>query len=101
VHPDRHDPPGLIDKLVPCVAAVVDDAVEGFEDPVRKPIAAHELCQTFSCGLSSGHLAGNAISVTFGGTMSRPDTCQLPGDMFSLRRNPSRPWRVFVGIAKI
>jgi len=66
---------GLIDKLVPCVAAEVDDVVEGFEDPVREPIVAHELPDV-SCGLSSGHLAGNAISVMLGGTMSRPDKCQ-------------------------
>ena len=28
-------------------------------------------CQTFSCGLSSGHLAGNGIRVMLGGTTSR------------------------------
>jgi hypothetical protein len=31
---DGHDLPGLIDERVPGVAAVVDDIVEGFEDPV-------------------------------------------------------------------
>jgi hypothetical protein len=31
---DRHDFPGLIDELAPRVAVVVDDIVEGFEDPV-------------------------------------------------------------------
>jgi hypothetical protein len=31
---DGHDPPGLIDELVPSVATVVDDVVEGFEDSV-------------------------------------------------------------------
>ena len=33
----------LIDKRVPAVAAVVDDVVEGFEDPIGEPILAHEL----------------------------------------------------------
>ena len=33
-HADGHDLPGLIDELVPCVATVVDDVVEGFEDAV-------------------------------------------------------------------
>jgi hypothetical protein len=31
---DGHDFPGLVDKLVPGVAAVVDDIVEGIEDMV-------------------------------------------------------------------
>jgi hypothetical protein len=31
---DGHDLPGLIDERVPGVAAVVDDIVGGFEDPV-------------------------------------------------------------------
>ena len=34
-------------------------------------------CQTFSCGLSSGHLAGKGISVMLGGTVSRPE--RMPG----------------------
>ena len=33
--PIDDDPPGFIDQFVPCVAAVVDDVVEGFEDPIR------------------------------------------------------------------
>jgi hypothetical protein len=28
---------------VPGVAAVIDDVVEGFEDPVRQPVLTHEL----------------------------------------------------------
>ena len=46
-HSDGHDPPRLIDELVPSVAAVIDDVVEGFEDPVREPIFAHELPDVF------------------------------------------------------
>jgi hypothetical protein len=38
-----HDSPGLIDDLVPCVAAVVDDLGVRLEDPVREPILADEL----------------------------------------------------------
>jgi len=40
---DGHDAPRLINKLVPCVAAVVDYVVVGFEDAVRQPIVSHEL----------------------------------------------------------
>jgi hypothetical protein len=36
-HRRRHDPPGLIDELVPRLAAMVDGVVEGFEDSVREP----------------------------------------------------------------
>ena len=35
-------------------------------------------CQTFSTGLSSGHLGGSGTSVMFGGTMSLSDRCH-PG----------------------
>jgi len=31
--------------------------------------------QMFSCGFSSGHLAGNAMSVMLGGTISLPERC--------------------------
>jgi hypothetical protein len=31
---DGHDFPRLIDEGVPSVAAVIDDIVEGFEDPI-------------------------------------------------------------------
>ncbi len=41
--PDGHDRPGLIDELVPGVAAVVEDVVVGFEDPIGQPVIAHEL----------------------------------------------------------
>ena len=33
-------------------------------------------CHTFSCGLSSGHLDGNATSVMLGGVTRRLDRCQ-------------------------
>ena len=44
---DGHDFPRLIDKRVPAVAAVVDDVVEGFENPVGKPVLSHELPDVF------------------------------------------------------
>jgi hypothetical protein len=40
---DGHDAPGLIDELVPSVAAMVDEIVVGFEEAVREPVVAHEL----------------------------------------------------------
>src|SRR5947207_13464461 len=33
--PDGHDFPGHVDKCVPCVTAVIEDIVVGFEYPVR------------------------------------------------------------------
>jgi hypothetical protein len=44
---DGHDAPGLIDELVPSVAAMVDEIVVGFEDAVREPVVAHELPDVF------------------------------------------------------
>jgi len=44
---DGHDSPGLIDELVPGVAAFFEDLVVGFEDPVREPVVAHELPDVF------------------------------------------------------
>lgn len=41
--PDGHDFPGLIDELVPSLAAEGDDLVIGFELPVGQPVVAHEL----------------------------------------------------------
>ena len=40
---DGHDAPGLIDELVPCLAAVIDEIVIGFEYTVGEPVVAHEL----------------------------------------------------------
>lgn len=45
--PDGDDFPGLIDELVPSLAAECDDLVVGFEDTVREPIATHELPDVF------------------------------------------------------
>ena len=44
---DGHDAPRLIDELVPCVAAVVDEIVVGFEDTVGEPVIANELPDVF------------------------------------------------------
>ena len=40
---DGHDAPWLIDELVPCLTAMVDEIVVGFEDAIREPVVAHEL----------------------------------------------------------
>jgi len=42
-HSDGHDAPGLIDKLFPGVAAVIDDVLGGFEDAIGEPVVAQEL----------------------------------------------------------
>ena len=44
---DGHDPPGLVDELIPCLAAVIDEIVVGFEDAVGEPVVAHELPDVF------------------------------------------------------
>jgi hypothetical protein len=41
--PDGHDAPGLVDELVPCLTAVIDQIVIGFEYTVGEPVVAHEL----------------------------------------------------------
>jgi len=40
---DGHDPPGLVDELVPGVAAVINEIFVGLEDAVREPIVTHKL----------------------------------------------------------
>src|SRR5271165_1054050 len=40
---DGHDTPGLVDELVPGVAAVSDDVVVAFEHAVGEPVVAQEL----------------------------------------------------------
>ena len=45
---DGHDPPGLIDELVPCLTAMVDEIVVGFEDAIGEPVVAHELPDVFN-----------------------------------------------------
>jgi len=46
-HTDGHDIPGHIDELALGEAAVVEDVVVGFEDPVGEPVVAHELPDVF------------------------------------------------------
>ena len=40
---EGHGPPGVIDELVPGVAAMADDVVVRREDTVGQPVLAHEL----------------------------------------------------------
>ena len=70
-----HDAPGLIDQLVPSVAAMVDEIVVGFEDSVREPVVAHELPDIFD-RIELGAFGGSAMMVMFAGTMRRADKCQ-------------------------
>ena len=44
---DGHDPPGLINELVPSVTAVIYEIFVGPEDAVRKPVVAHVLPDVF------------------------------------------------------
>src|SRR3954454_11637937 len=45
----------------------------GCEHPVREPVIA--VCQTFSAGLSSGHLGGSTTSVMLSGTTRPAERC--------------------------
>ena len=40
---DGHDAPGLVDELIPCLAAVIDEIIVRFEDAVGELVIAHEL----------------------------------------------------------
>src|ERR1700674_5201725 len=44
---DRYDGPGLIDELVPGMAAAVEDVVVGAEDAVGEPVVAYDLPDVF------------------------------------------------------
>ena len=65
---DRHDPPGLIDELVPSRAAMVDAVLVRREDPVGEPVVAH--CQTFSTRFNSGARGGSGRSVMLAGMLT-------------------------------
>ena len=39
--------PWLIDELIPCVTAMVDDVVIGFKYAVGEPVVSHELPDVF------------------------------------------------------
>ena len=55
--PDGHDAPRLIDELVPCRTAMVDEIVVRFETRFESQLSRRN-CQAFSTGLSSGHYVG-------------------------------------------
>ena len=44
---DGHNSPWLVDELVPCEAAMIENIGVGFEDPVGYPVVAHELPDVF------------------------------------------------------
>ena len=71
---DGHDPPRLVNEPVPCLAALVDEIVVGFEDQLESQLSRMH-CQTFSTGLSSGDFGGRAMMAMFGGMTRRVDMC--------------------------
>ena len=73
---DGHDFPRLIDKRVPGVAAVVDDVVEGFENPVGKPVLSHELPDVFLAVEFWCARGGSGINDMLLGTFSIFVPCQ-------------------------
>ena len=57
---DGHDLPRLVDESIPGVAAVVDNVVEGFENPIGEPILTHELPDIFLAVQAQGRAAATA-----------------------------------------
>jgi len=73
---DGHDAPGVVDELVPRLAAVVDEIVVGFEDAVREPVVAHELPDVLD-------------RVEFGAFRRQSDDGDVGGNDQPLRHMPS------------
>ena len=44
---DGHDGPGLLEELVPGIAAVIDEVILAGKYPVGEPVVAHELPNVF------------------------------------------------------
>jgi transposase len=62
---DGHDGPGLLDELVPGIAAVIDEVIVAGKYPVGEPVVAHELPNVFLrveilWGVDSGSLPGKS-----------------------------------------
>jgi hypothetical protein len=72
--PDRHNSPRLIDELVPCLAAMHEQILVGFENPLESQLSRMN-CQTFSIGLNTGDFGGRAMIVIFAGTTRPVDIC--------------------------
>ena len=53
---DGHDSPGLIDEIVPSLAAVVDEIVVGFKDAVGEPAAISTRCRFIASVLQVGRI---------------------------------------------
>ena len=66
---DGHDAPRLIDEGVPGMAAVVEQVIIGYEDPVGEPVVAHELPEVFD-RVQFGALGGSGMRVMLAGTVT-------------------------------
>ena len=70
-----HNAPGLIDELVPRLAAMIDEIFVGFEDMVEKPVVTQDLPDVLDrIELRAFRRQGDNGDV--GGTMRRVDRCQ-------------------------
>jgi hypothetical protein len=74
---DRHDGPGLVDELVPGIAAVIEDVVVGAEDAVGEPVVADELPDVFD-RVEFGRFGRQRSRVMLAGMSSLAERCQ-PG----------------------
>jgi hypothetical protein len=72
---DGHDAPGLIDQVVPSLAAMIDEIVVGFEDAAGKPVVAHELPDILD-RIELGAFWRQRMMVMLAGTRRRADKCQ-------------------------
>ena len=73
---DGHDAPGLIDQVVPSLAAMIDEIVVGFEDAVGKPVVAHELPDILDRIELGAFWRHRMMMVMLAGTRRRADKCQ-------------------------
>ena len=72
---EGHDAPRLIDELIPCLAAVIDEIVVSCKNAVGEPVVAHELPDVFHW-VELGGFRGMARMVMLGGMTRRVDMCQ-------------------------
>src|ERR1700758_2415551 len=85
---ERHDPPGLVDELVPGMAAVIEDGAIGGEDPVGQPVVAQELRHRRSWPLRGGMPRHRSPPAPAGAGSGWHPVTLSPGRAGPAHRNP-------------
>jgi len=73
---ERHDPPGLVDELVPGMAAVIEDGAVGGEHPAGEPVVAQELPEVLN-RVQRRAFGRQWQEGEVGGTVSLSDRCHF------------------------